>query len=150
MGRIYVCPFVGLSVTNDSSQDIWEIIGHANGSFVLHSFELYSTHTSDERVNLSLLRRSTTGSGGSGATEVRALPGDAANSVAVNQLVTTQGTPGDIIQGFQWNQLAPLIYLPTPEKRIWSAASGRLCLALATAVGATRTWSGELTFEELF
>lgn len=150
MGRIYVCPFVGLSVTNDSDQDIWEIIGHANGSFILHSFELYSSHTSDERVSLRMVRRSTTGSGGSAATEVRALPGDAANSVAVNQLVTTPGTIGDIGPGFLWGQLAPLIWLPTPEKRIIVPASGRLCLNLGTAVGATRTWSGELTFEEIF
>ncbi len=149
MGRIYTVPFVGLTVTNDSDQDIFEMVNGSGAAAILHGFELHSTLTTDERVSLRLVRRSTTGSGGSAATEVPVDAGDSAAGLAVSTLVTTPGTVGAIIAGWQWSQLAPLIYLPTPETRVSIAPSGRLCLNLQTAVASSRTWSGHVVWEEI-
>lgn len=149
MSRVYTVPFVGLSVTNDSDQDIFELVNGTGVAAVVHGFELNSSLTSDERVSLRLVRRSTTGSGGTGATEVPLEVGDSTPAVAISTLVTTPGTIGAILQGWQWSQLAPLIYIPPPESRPKLPPSGRLCLNLQTAVAATRTWSGSVTWEEI-
>ena len=69
VGRVYTVALDGLTVTNDSSQDVWEMINGAGVACVLLGFELYSATTSDERVKLTLLRRTTTGSSGSAATQ---------------------------------------------------------------------------------
>ncbi len=146
---LYSVPFDNLTVTNDSDQDIWEIVGPSDAVIKLHHFELYSATTTDERVRLRLVRRSTTGSGGTGATEV-ALDGVSEASgggVAVSQLVTTPGTVGDILLSWYWSQLSPLIYLPTPETRSGVPPSGRPGLNLETAVASSRNWSGFLVYE---
>lgn len=149
MGRLYTVAFDALSVTNDADQDIFEMVNGSTVAAILHSFELHSNVTTDERVRLRLCRRSTTGSGGTGATENPNAAGDSAAALAVSTLVTTPGTIGVIMKGWQWSQLAPLIYLPVPEARVVIAPSGRLCLNLQTAVASTRTWSGEVTWEEI-
>jgi hypothetical protein len=150
MGRIYTCPFDNLSVTNDSDQDIFELVGAAGYPFRLLAFEVYSALTTDERVRLRLVRRSTTGSGGSAATEVRMDGGNTvAAQTAVSTLVTTPGTIGDIIHAWYWSQLAPLIYRPTPAEIIEFTSGQRCGLNLETAVAATRSWSGFVTWEEI-
>lgn len=150
MGRMYTVPLDNLSVTTDADQDIFVLANGAGHVSILHTFYLESNLTTDERVRLRLMRRSTAGSGGSAATEV---PLAATNTVtaggAITTLVTTPGTPGAILQGFQWSTLAPLLYLPTPETRIVVAPSGIIALNLQSAVGATRTWSGYVTWEEI-
>lgn len=148
---MYSVPLENLSVTNDSDQDIFELIAPSDAVVRLHHFELYSAVTTDERVRLRLARRSTTGSGGSAATEV-ALDGVSEASgggVAVSTLVTTPGTVGDVLLAWYWSQLSPFVYLPTPECRIVVPPSGRLALNLLTAVASTRNWSGFLKYEVL-
>lgn len=146
---IYTVPFDNLSVTNDSDQDVWEITAPADAAVILHHFELYSATTSDERVRLRLVRRSTAGSGGAGATEVAATGTAAAVGTAVVQLNTTPGTAGDVLLAWYWSQLSPLIYLPTPECQIILPPGGRIGLNLETAVASTRNWSGFLKFSEI-
>lgn len=149
MGRIYTAPLSNLSVTNDADQDIIECVNGAGVTVILHSIELNSALTTDERVRLRLCRRSTTGSGGSAVTEVPNAVGDATPALAVATLVTTPGTIGAILNEFYWSQLAPFIYLPIPEGRIVIPPSGRLCLNLQTAVASTRSWSGSVVWEEV-
>jgi hypothetical protein len=146
---VYTVPFDNLSVTNDSDQDIWELVGPADAAVKLHHFELYSATTTDERVRLRMVRRSTTGSGGTGATEVSTdgVSEASGGGVAVSQLVTTPGTVGDILLSWYWSQLSPLVYLPTPETRFVIPPSGRICLNLETAVASTRNWSGFVVYE---
>lgn len=149
-GRMYAVPFDNLSVTNDSDQDIFELVNGSTVSCVIHQFELYSATTTDERVRLRLLRRSTTGSGGTGATEVSLDGGNTVSAVAaVSQLVTTPGTAGAVMKAWFWSQLSPLIYLPTPEERVIVSPSGRVALNLQTAVASTRNWSGFVVWEEV-
>lgn len=149
-GRVYSVPFDNLTVTNDSDQDIFEIVNGSTSSLVLLGFELYSATTSDERVRLRLVRRSTTGSGGSAATEVALDGGNTvAAAAAVSTLVTTPGTIGNILLSWYWSQLSPLVYLPTPEEQVIVSPSGRLCLNLETAVASSRAWSGFVKWAEV-
>lgn len=148
-GRVYTAPLDAITVTTDADQDIIEMVGASGYPFALLAFELYSSLTTDERVRLRLVRRSTTGSGGSALTEIRQ---DGGNSVAaqtaVSTLVTTPGTIGDIGPSFYWSQLAPLIYRPTPDEVMSAVSGGRLCLNLQSAVASSRTWSGFVTWKE--
>jgi hypothetical protein len=146
---VYTVPFSNLSVTNDSDQDIFEITAPSDAAVILHHFEFYSAVTTDERVRLRLVRRSTAGSGGAGATEVPVAGTAAAVGTAVVQLNTTPGTVGDVLLAWYWSQLSPLIYLPTPECRIILPPGGRIGLNLETAVASTRNWSGFVKFQEI-
>jgi hypothetical protein len=149
VGRRFYQPLDGISVTNDSDQDIWVLAAPSTKALWLHGFSLTSNCTSDERVKLRLVRRSTSGSGGSAATEVPCDDDDTTTIAgAVTTLQTTPGTIGDIIAGWQWSQQGELLYLPTPELRPSVSASAFLCLHLGTAVASTRTWSGWLAWEE--
>jgi hypothetical protein len=149
-GRLYVIPFDALSVTNDSDQDIWELVAPSTGPCVLHGFSLTSTTTSDERVKLRLVRRSTTGSGGTGATEVPVEDGNTmAAGAALSTLVTTPGTIGDILKSWYWSQQGELLYLPTPRLQPVISTGARLALHLGTAVASTRTWGGWVAWEEI-
>jgi hypothetical protein len=147
---MYQIPLDALSVTTDADQDIFELVAASANPCILHGFSLSSAHTTDERARLRLVRRSTTGSGGTGSTEV---PIDDGNTMtptaALSHLVTTPGTIGDIIAGWQWSQQNELLYLPTPELRPTIIGGGRLCLNLQIALGGTRTWSGWVAWEEM-
>jgi len=56
MGRIVFAPFDGLAVTNDSSQDIWEITAGATNPVIIHGFELTSASIVAEIVDLRTIR----------------------------------------------------------------------------------------------
>jgi hypothetical protein len=148
MSRVFTAPLDAISVTTDADQDIIEMVGASGYPFALLAIELYSSLTTDERVRLRMVRRSTTGSGGSALTEIKNDAGSAANQTAVSTLVTTPGTIGDIGPCFYWSQLGPFIYRPTPKEIMEIASGGRLALNLQSAVASTRTWSGYLVFEE--
>ncbi len=146
---IYKVPLDAISVTNDGDQDIWLITAPSSKRVILHGFSLTSSYTTDERVRLRLMQRTTAGSGGSSATIVAADDGnDTAATATCSTLVTTPGTAGDMIAGFQWSQQGELLYLPTPEIREVIAKSARIALNLQTAMGGTRTWSGWVAWEE--
>lgn len=148
MGRIVYCPLVDLSVTNDPDQDIWELATGSTNKVKLHAFELYSASIVAEAINLRLLRRSTTGNG-SAATPVLADVDDGSVTAAVDTLATTPGTAGAVLCEFTWEQLGPLIYLPTPALQITVEQSGFLSLNLQTALAGTTVMSGWLAWEEL-
>lgn len=149
MSRIYTVPFDNLQVTNDSTQDIFQLTAAAGHAVKLHHFELYSATTTDERVRLILQRVTGAGSVGTAMTEVPVDAGDAAADAAVMTLNTTPGTTTTPLLAWYWSQLSPLVYLPVPEDRIVVPPSGIIVLNLATAVASTRSWSGFLTWEEI-
>ncbi len=149
MGRIYIAPFVGLAVTTDSSQDIWEITAGSGNKVIIHGFELTSGSIAAEIVNLRLVRYTTSGSGGGTATGRPRSEDDSAVTAAVETLNTTPGGTPVELMGWQWEQLGPLVYLPTPETRIVVQESGILALNLQTTLGTTTNWSGHLVWEEI-
>ena len=146
---VYAIPFDNLTVTNDSDQDIIEITAPSDAAVKIHRIVLNSATTTDERVRLRLVRRSTNGSGGSAATEVPIDGTSAAVGTAVVTLVTTPGTIGAIIQAWYWSQLSPFDELPVPEDRVVIPPSGILGLNLETAVASSRNWSGFVLVEEI-
>jgi hypothetical protein len=148
MGRMYVSP-LALSVTNDADQDVWRLNAGATVPLILHEFYLSSEVTTDERVNLRLVRRTTDGTGGSAESENELDGGNTvAASAAMTSLVTAPGTAGDVLHNFRWSQLVPLNWLPTPEGRILVPAATRIALHLQTAVASTRAWQGYVVWEE--
>ena len=147
MGRIVYCPLVDLSVTTDADQDIFEIAAVTN-KIKLHAFELYSAATTAESINLRLARRSTTGNG-SAATPVKADIDDGAITTTVDTLATTPGTIGDVLCEYTWEQLGPLVHLPTPALQITVEAGTFLSLNLQTALAGTTVMSGWLAWEEI-
>lgn len=151
MGRLVTIPVDSISVTNDSDQDILELIAGATWPFRLWSFELQSNCTTDERVKLRIVSgRTTTGSGGGAVTPVNVNRGDTSTvRTTVNSLVTTPGSGGTVLRSFLWGQLDTLVYEPVPDARIEVPAATRLSLHLNTAVGSTRLWSGQMIIEEL-
>ena len=149
MGRMVLAPFVDLAVTSDATQDIWEITAGATNPLIIHGFELTSAKTTAELVSLRLVRYATSGSVGGTAVEVLADVDDGAITAAVETLNTTPGGTPTVLMGFQWEQLGPLVYLPTPESRIIVQSAGILALNTLSAPAATTNWSGHLIWEEL-
>lgn len=149
MGRLYSVPFENVTVTA-AAQDVWAITTAATKQLILHAFSLTSAYTTDERVRLRLLRRTTAGTGGVAGTVVALDQGNAiAAASSMSYTVTTPGTAGAILYGWQWSQQGELLYLPTPEMRPVVSVSSYLALNLVAAPGASRTWSGSVTFEEI-
>ncbi len=149
MGRMVIAPFVDLAVTSDATQDIWQITAGATNPIIIHGFELSSAKIAAELVSLQLVRYATTGSVGAAVTEV--LVGDDTGTItaAVLQLNTTPGGTPTPLMGWQWEQLGPLVYLPTPETRIVVGATDILALNTLSAPAATTNWSGHLIWEEI-
>jgi hypothetical protein len=147
MGRIVYAPFDDIQVTTDADQDVWEL-GAVTNKAVLHAFELTSDKTSSEVIDLRLIRRSTSGNG-SAVTEVKANVDDGSITTVMEQLALVPGTGGDVLMGFKWEQLGPLLYMPTPEMRIVVDAGTYLCLNIQSALAATTGWSGYVCWEEI-
>lgn len=151
MGRLVEFPLNALSVTNDSDQDIFELIAGATWPFEFWGFYLSSALLTAEAVNLQLvIGRSSTGSGGGAVTGKQV---DVGNSTTVrttcNSLVTTPGSAGTAADCFEWTQLDRLVYQPVPQLRYEISAATRLSLHLSSAVGTTRTWAGGVFLKEI-
>ena len=114
----------------------------------MHSFEIYSDAIAAAALNLRLLLRTTDGTGGTGQTEVPADPANQTATAALTTLVTAPGTAGSIFCEYHWEQMGPLIYLPTPEMRITLDVSTRIALNLQTNP-ASVTFSGWVCWEEI-
>jgi len=148
MGRgVYYAPFDDIQLTTDADQDVWEL-GAVTNKLKLLAFEMTSDIVAAEVVDLRLVRRSTTGNG-SAATEVQAATDGAAPLATVEQVATVPGTIGDIICGWKWEQLGPLVYMPTPEMQIVLDAGAFLCLNIQSALAGTTGWSGYVCWEEI-
>lgn len=146
-GRIFYAPFDDIQVTTDLDQDVFEISAVTN-KVKLHGFELTSDATVAEVIDLRLVRRSTTGNGAA-VVEVPAATDQGAGTAVLEQLGLIPGTVGDILAGWKWEQLGPLLYLPTPEMQITLDAGAFLCLNIQSALGATTGWSGWVCWEEI-
>ena len=147
MSRIYYVPLDDIQITTDADQDVWELSA-VTDKCVLHGFELTSSAITALPVDLRLLRRSSTGNGAA-VTEVRANVDDSQPLAVFEQIATVPGTPGDILMGFKWEQLGPLLHMPTPEMRITADAGSYLCLNIQSALSVTTGWSGWVCWEEI-
>jgi hypothetical protein len=158
---MYTASFQGVTITN-AVQDIFEFASSANAPVIIHSWRVEFTPTitsgvaQDVRLNLQIVRRSTSGTGGAAVTPKPENPrmSVAAISTVNRTVVTTQGTIADILYGGNPSVIVPWERIYTPDQRLVLPASGgsaqnRLCLFLATAPGQTLVTSAEVVFEEV-
>ena len=155
-GLVYTAAFENASITN-VAQDIWEFIAAAGVSLLLHSVRLTISPTitsgvaQDVRIRLQMQQRTTTGSGGTGATP-RAV--NRRNTVAAattcNYLVTTPGTGGVIWPGADLvSIIVPYERIFTPDQRVPISGGSRWNLTLIAGAGASYSASSEVYFEEI-
>lgn len=147
MGRMVICPFDGVSISADATQDLWSLMAAATNKLILHGWEITSADISAEIIACSLKRISAVGSVGSAGTEVKLDDDDGAITGSVRYGDTTPGTATGILQGFQWEQVGPLGQIYTPEMRPVIEVSTGVALVCSTAVAFTM--SGWVCWEEI-
>ena len=84
-------------------------------------------------LEVTLLRLSAVGSVGAAVTEVKLDTDDGAITGSVRVGDTTPGTPGDVLAGYQWEQLGPVGMIYTPEMRPVIEVSTGIALVCNTA-----------------
>lgn len=118
----------------------------------LLAFRFESDATTAESVRLRLLRRSTQGTGGTAGTEVKADEDDGGITAAcVFDVLTTQGTGGDVLAAYRWEQLGPLAEVFTPEMAPVVDPGGveTISLEIAAAIPTDSSVSGYVVWEEI-
>jgi len=149
---MYTAQFNAVAAT--VQQDIFEIVGPASGSVVLHRIVVsQSTEVGDaaEEGLLLLIKKgqTTTGSGGSTVTPVDIGLGATTFGGTVKANNTAKASAGTIVtlHAEAWNVRSVFDWLPTPECRIVLQAAQRATLELATTPADSITLSGTLYFE---
>ena len=144
---IVTCPFAAIAVGADATQDVWSLMAPAARAIKLISWEVSSADIAAEIIPFTLKRITATGSGGNTATEVKTHEGDEATIVGVVRTAdTTPGTAGDVLAGYQWEQLGPLREVYIPEVRFTIGATDGIALVIDAATAFTM--SGYVTWEE--
>jgi hypothetical protein len=155
MGRMYVCTFSAVAVTDD--QDCFEIIPADDKSVIIHACYLsQSTDVGDaaeEMVAVNIIRGFT--AGGSGGSAFTPLPLAASGQAAGfaceinNTTIATTGT-SQIMHAEAFNIRAGWNYIPTPETRIAaSQANTSLVVRILANPADSLTMYGALYVEEL-
>lgn len=133
MGRMVIAPINSITIGADATQDLWSLMAAATNKLLLHGWEVSSDSIAAALLELTLLRLSAVGSAGAGATAVKLDTDDGAITGTCRVGDTTPGTPGDILAGFQWEQLGPLGMIYTPEMRPVIEVSTGIALVCNTA-----------------
>ena len=149
MGRMVMAPIESQSFgATSGGDDVFELAAGTNDKLILHAFEITSNQDTAEAVTLRLRRRTTTGNG-SAATPRLLDESDGSITAGMDVNVTTPGTGGNIMANFEWEQLGPLVWQPTPAGQIVVQEGGFLCLELVDNLAATQVWQGWVLWEEL-
>jgi hypothetical protein len=151
-GLSYSAQFENISVTA-AAQDIFELVCPAARGAYIWLINLTCGTTSQEIGRLQLIKRTTTGSGGSAITP-RAL--NRYNTIAsamtsFTRTVTTPGTGTDVYATAQWNIVVPFEFGPkTPDAAggILVPAGERIGLHLPAALGGARNMSLTVCWDE--
>jgi hypothetical protein len=153
-GLMYTASCSAVSVTN-AAQNLWELIAAAGVSILVHSIRITWSPTitsgvaQDVRAQLNIQTITTTGTGGSAVTP-RAV--NRRNTLAavttVNNLVTTPGTLGVIMDSELASIIVPFERIYTPDQRIPISGGNRLAVNLGAGLGTTYPMSSEIYFEE--
>jgi hypothetical protein len=133
MGRMVQAPLNSITIGSDATQDLWSLMAAATNKLILHGWEISSDAIAATLLEVTLLRLSAVGSVGATATEVKLDTDDGAITGSVRTGDTTPGTPGDILAGYQWEQLGPLGMIYTPEMRPVIEVSTGIALVCNTA-----------------
>lgn len=133
MGRMVMAPLNSITIGSDATQDLWSLMAAATNKLILHGWEVSSDAIAATLLELTLLRLSAVGSVGAAVTEVKLDTDDGAITGSVRVGDTTPGTPGDVLAGFQWEQLGPVGMIYTPEMRPVIEVSTGIALVCNTA-----------------
>jgi len=133
MGRMVQTPLNSITIGADSTQDLWSLMAAATNKLILHGWEISSDSIAAALLEVTLLRLSSVGSAGAAVTEVKLDTDDGAITGSVRVGDTTPGTPGDVLAGYQWEQLGPLGMIYTPEMRPVIEVSTGIALVCNTA-----------------
>ena len=133
MGRMVQAPLNSSTIGADATQDLWSLMAAATNKLILHGWEISSDAIVATLLEVTLLRLSAVGSAGAAATEVKLDTDDGAITGSVRVGDTTAGTPGDVLAGYQWEQLGPLGMIYTPEMRPVIEVSTGIALVCNTA-----------------
>ena len=147
MGRMIQAPLNSVTITSDATQDLWSLVAASTNKLVLHGWEITSDAIAATLLEVTLLRLTAGGSGGAALTEVKLDTDDGAITGIGRTGDTTPGTPGDILAGYQWEQLGPLGMIYTPEMRPVIEVSTGIALVCNTA--AAFEMSGWICWEEI-
>jgi len=133
MGRMVIAPINSITIGADATQDLWSLMAAATNKLILHGWEISSDAVAATLLEMTLLRLSAVGSAGAVATAVKLDTDDGAITGVARVGDTTPGTPGDVLAGFQWEQLGPLGMIYTPEMRPVIEVSTGIALVCNTA-----------------
>jgi len=147
MGRMVMAPLNSVTIGSDATQDLWSVMAAATNKLILHGWEVTSDAVAATLLEVTLLRLSAVGSVGAVATAVKLDTDDGAITGGARVGDTNPGTPGDVLAGFQWEQLGPLGLIYTPEIRPVIEVSTGIALVCNTA--AAFEMSGWVCWEEL-
>ena len=147
MGRMVQAPLNSVTIGADATQDLWSLMAAATNKLILHGWEISSDSLAAVLLECTLLRLSAVGSVGAALTEVMLDTDDGAITGSARAGDTTPGTPGDVLAGFQWEQLGPLGIIYTPEMRPVIEVSTGIALVCNTADAFEM--SGWICWEEL-
>lgn len=149
---MYSAQFNAVAIT--AVQDLFELNAPSTGPVIVHRCII--TQTSDvgdaaEEILRVLFIRGFTTSGSGGTTPTAApLALDTTafgGTVEVNNTTVASAGTTQTLHAEAWNIRGPFDFLPTPECRLWVAASGRLVVNLPSAPADSLTVSGTLIFE---
>lgn len=146
-GRMYTVSFVGVTVS--AAQDLFELVAAAGVPVWIHEIHLTCRGGNDERLNITVHRGTTSGSGGSAATPSPLDPSMPAADSTVEINNTSQATNGAVLDAFEWDLRTPGHRLPVPAAKILVPGGGRVCVSLETAPASSRVMSGTMVFEEI-
>ncbi len=152
--RVYTMEFSGVAVS--AVQDLLAIYTGASKAIKVHEVvlgQVTATTIGNLAITLKrLLPTVTSGSGGTAGTIVPINPGDAAATVTgrTNDTGQATATTTNIIRGDVVNVLNGYQYLPPPDDRPIVGLNEAFVVSLNTAPSAAETFSGTITFEELF
>ena len=142
-----MAPINSITIGADATQDLWSLMAASTNKIILHGWEVTSDAIAATLLEVTLLRLSVVGSVGAAATVVKLDTDDGAITGSARVGDTTPGTPGDILAGFQWEQLGPIGQIYTPEMRpVIEVSTG---IALVCNTSAAFEMSGWICWEEI-
>jgi hypothetical protein len=149
MGRMLTLPIRNINIlAGDASFDILQIGTGSGVRGVLHMLSLTSAAAAEQFLDLSLVRRSSAGTG----TDLTEFQDDQGNSrtpaIVGIAMVAAPGTLVSSGAAWQWSMRNELLYIPTPECREVISESSWLCLHCATSITGTIPVSGFAKIEE--
>jgi len=149
MGLIVTAPFANITIASDTSQDLWSLIALTGTQIRLIAWEITSDAVAATLTELELTRITATGSAGAATTETKVDPSQTATITGVVRVGdTTEGSAGDVLAGYAWEELGPLGQVYVPEARFLIPATDGIALKVGGTAEAFGM-SGYVTWEEI-